>query len=104
LGEGTAIKIMDAMTICDYRMVDYMKKVAGGHEIKWQPEVLTAGGTDTAGVQRMGKNGSISGAISIPTRHLHQVIEMAHKDDIQGSIDLLKACLDELDSYDWSHK
>ena len=104
LGEGTAIKIMDAMTICDYRMVDYMKKVAGGHEIKWQPEVLTAGGTDTAGVQRMGKNGSISGAISIPTRHLHQVIEMAHKDDIQGSIDLLKACLDELDSYDWRHK
>ena len=100
LGEGTAIKIMDAMTICDYRMVDYMKKVAGGHEIKWQPEVLTAGGTDTAGVQRMGKNGSISGAISIPTRHLHQVIEMAHKDDIQGSIDLLKACLDKLDSYD----
>ncbi|MGD1957335.1 MAG: M42 family metallopeptidase [Fulvivirga sp.] len=104
LGEGTAIKIMDAMTICDYRMVDYMKKVAGGHEIKWQPEVLTAGGTDTAGVQRMGKNGSISGAISIPTRHLHQVIEMAHKDDIQGSIDLLKVCLDELDSYDWRHK
>ena len=26
LGEGSAIKIMDAMTICDYRMVDYMKK------------------------------------------------------------------------------
>jgi len=26
LGEGTAIKIMDASTICDYRMVDYMKK------------------------------------------------------------------------------
>ena len=26
LGEGTAIKIMDAMTICDYRMVDFMKQ------------------------------------------------------------------------------
>ena len=26
LGEGTAIKIMDASTICDYRMVDFMKK------------------------------------------------------------------------------
>ena len=53
LGEGTAIKIMDAATICDYRMVDFMKKTADKHKIKWQPEILTAGGTDTAGIQRM---------------------------------------------------
>jgi tetrahedral aminopeptidase len=104
LGEGTAIKIMDASAICDYRMVDYMKKTAEKNDIKWQPEILTAGGTDTAGVQRMGKNGAISGAVSIPTRHLHQVIEMAHKKDIEASIDLLQACLEDLDTYDWSHR
>jgi endoglucanase len=103
LGEGTAIKIMDASTICDYRMVAYMKGIADTNKIKWQPEILTAGGTDTAGVQRMGKGGAISGAVSIPTRHLHQVIEMANKDDIQGSIDLLIGCLKGLDQYDWSH-
>jgi len=104
LGEGTAIKIMDAMTICDYRMVDYMKKTADKNKIKWQPELLTAGGTDTAGIQRMGKSGAISGAVSIPTRHLHQVIEMANKDDISSSIDLLGKCLEGLKGYDWSHK
>ncbi|KEO74481.1 M42 family metallopeptidase [Anditalea andensis] len=103
LGKGTAIKIMDAMTICDYRMVDFMKKTADKKQIRWQPEILTAGGTDTAGLQRMGKNGSIAGAISIPTRHLHQVIEMAHKNDIQSSIDLLKACVEEIDQYSWEH-
>ena len=103
LGEGTAIKIMDASTICDYRMVAYMKKIADSNKIKWQPEILTAGGTDTAGVQRMGKGGAISGAVSIPTRHLHQVIEMANKEDIQGSIDLLMGCLEGLDQNDWSH-
>jgi tetrahedral aminopeptidase len=102
LGDGAAIKIMDASTICDYRMVDYMKKTADKHKIKWQPEILTAGGTDTAGIQRMTEGGSIAGAISIPTRHLHQVIEMANKDDIKGSIELLKVCITELDSYDWS--
>lgn len=102
LGEGTAIKIMDASTICDYRMVDYMKKTADKHKIKWQPEILTAGGTDTAGIQRMTEGGSIAGAVSIPTRHLHQVIEMAHKEDIKGSIDLLIACVSELDKYDWN--
>ncbi|PWH84909.1 M42 family metallopeptidase [Brumimicrobium oceani] len=102
LGEGTAIKIMDASTIADYRMVEYMKRTADRHNIKWQPEILTAGGTDTAGIQRMTAGGSIAGAISIPTRHLHQVIEMAHKEDIQRSIDLLIACVSELDGFDWS--
>lgn len=104
LGEGTAIKIMDASTICDYRMVDFMKRTADKHKIKWQPEILTAGGTDTAGIQRMTEGGSIAGAVSIPTRHLHQVIEMAHKEDIQGSIDLLKACVCDIDQYDWEIK
>lgn len=103
LGKGTAIKIMDAMTICDYRMVEFMKQTAERHSIAWQPEILTAGGTDTAGVQRMGKQGAIAGAISIPTRHLHQVIEMAHKKDIADSIALLKACLEEIDQHAWKH-
>lgn len=101
LGEGTAIKIMDASAICDYRMVKYMKSVADTNNIKWQPEVLTAGGTDTAGIQRMTEGGSIAGAISIPTRNLHQVIEMAHKEDIKGSIDLLTQCIINLDTFDW---
>jgi tetrahedral aminopeptidase len=103
LGKGAAIKIMDASTICDYRMVAFMKKTANTHSIKWQPEILTAGGTDTAGLQRMGKQGAIAGAVSIPTRHLHQVIEMAHKEDISNSILLLKACLEEMDDFTWSH-
>ena len=103
LGKGAAIKIMDASTICDYRMVDFLKKTADKNSITWQPEILTAGGTDTAYVQRMGKNGSISGAISIPTRHLHQVIEMAHKEDIRSCIDLLTTALTQLDQYDWKH-
>lgn len=104
LGKGTAIKIMDAATICDYRMVRFMKETADKHSITWQPEILTAGGTDTAGIQRMTEGGSIAGAVSIPTRHLHQVIEMAHKDDIQGSIDLLTACVTDIASFDWSFK
>jgi putative aminopeptidase FrvX len=104
LGKGTAIKIMDASTVCDYRMVEYMKKTADKHEIQWQPEVLTAGGTDTAAIQRFSAGGSIAGAISIPTRHIHQVIEMADKGDIEKSILLLQRCLEELDTFDWEHR
>ena len=104
LGSGTAIKILDGMTICDYRMVDFMKQQAAQHQIPWQAEVLPAGGTDTAAMQRSGKNGSIAGAISIPTRHIHQVIEMVHQADVKHSIDLLIHCIRSIDQYDWSHK
>jgi endoglucanase len=101
LGHGAAIKIMDGSTICDYRMVKYLKKQAENHNIKWQPEILTAGGTDTAGVQRYGKDGAIAGAISIPLRHLHQVIEMAHSEDIKHCIELLTNAVLHLDEFDW---
>jgi endoglucanase len=50
----------------------------------------------------MSPGGSIAGAVSIPTRHIHQTIEMAHKDDIQAGITLLTACVGELDQFDWS--
>ncbi|MFT4737357.1 MAG: putative aminopeptidase FrvX [Cyclobacteriaceae bacterium] len=101
LGDGAAIKIMDASTICDPRMVTFLKQVADQNDIKWQPEVLTAGGTDTAGVQRTGKNGSIAGAVSIPTRHLHQVIEMVHKEDVSSAILLLVEALRAMPDYQW---
>ncbi len=102
LGGGAAIKIMDASAICDYRMVEFMKQTADKQKIKWQPEIFYGGGTDTAGIQRMSTNGAITGAISIPTRHIHQVIEMANIDDINACIDLLKSCIHQLDEYNWS--
>ena len=104
LGKGVAIKIMDSSVISDYRMVNYLKGLANKHKIKWQAEILTGGGTDTMGLQRSGKHGSIAGAISIPTRHIHSVIEMAHKEDIQNAIELMKLSLLHLDQYDWGFK
>ena len=102
LGEGACIKVMDSSTVCDYRMVAYMKEVAKKNKIKTQLEILPAGGTDTSGIQRMNPGGAIAGAVSIPTRHIHQVIEMVNKNDVKNSVDLLKACVENLDSYNWS--
>jgi putative aminopeptidase FrvX len=104
LGKGAAIKILDGMTIADYRMVAFMKEQATKFEIPFQMEILPAGGTDTAAMQRAGNGGSISGAISIPTRHLHQVIEMVHKHDVKNAIDLLKKCILGIGAYDWQFK
>jgi endoglucanase len=103
MGKGAAIKLMDASVICDYRMIAYMKATAEKQKIAWQPEILTAGGTDTASLQRMVGGGSIAGAISVPTRHIHQSIESCHKQDLLSCIDLLVACARDLDKHDWAH-
>ena len=104
LGKGAGIKILDGSVISDYRMVRYLKEIADQHKIPWQPEILPAGGTDTAGVQRYGKKGAIAGAISIPLRHIHQTIEMANKEDIQNCTDLLIVALQQLDGYNWEFR
>ena len=103
LGKGAGIKIMDSSVICDSRMVKYMKTIADKNTIAWQAEILTGGGTDTSGIQRMTAGGAITGAVSIPTRHIHQVIEMVNKQDVEDSINLLKHCIEELDQFDWAH-
>ena len=89
LGKGTAVKILDGSIICDTRMPSFMKATATKHAIPYQLEILPAGGTDTGAIQRQGNKGSIAGAISIPTRHIHSVIEMAHKEDVRNCICLL---------------
>ncbi len=101
LGKGAAIKVIDGSVISDYRMVAYLKEVADANNITWQAEVLPAGGTDTAGIQRYGKKGAITGAISIPLRNMHQTIEMANKQDIKHCIDLLAHAVKGLDQHNW---
>lgn len=103
LGEGAAIKLMDSSVICDTRMITFMKTTAKKHKIPWQPEILAGGGTDTASLQKMVAGGSIAGAISIPTRHIHQTIETCNKADLAACVKLLAACLCEFDQHDWSH-
>ncbi|MBL56047.1 MAG: endoglucanase [Flavobacteriales bacterium] len=102
LGDGVAVKIMDSRTICDQRMVKFMKQTADKNKITWQPEILTGGGTDTMGIQQFTAGGSIAGAISVPTRHIHQVIETCHKNDVEGAVDLLVNCVQEIGDFDWS--
>ena len=102
MGKGAAIKIMDGSVICDQRMVAFLRSTAEAESIDYQMEILPAGGTDTAGIQRSSKGGAITGAISIPTRYLHQVIEMAHMQDIKNCIDLMTAAIIKMDQHHWN--
>lgn len=94
LGEGTAIKLKDSSVITSPKINKRLEDVAEAEEIEYQLEVLPAGGTDTAGFQRFGGATPV-GAISIPTRYLHTVTESAHVEDVEATIDLLAAFLED---------
>ena len=94
LGEGVAIKLMDSSLICHPKLVRHFRDVAEKHRIKHQLEILSRGGTDAGGIQRS-RGGVPSFTLSIPTRYVHTVNEMASVDDIQGAIDLLARYLED---------
>ncbi len=94
LGHGTAIKIMDSSLLCHPKLVRHFRDIAEKHKIKHQLEVLPRGGTDAGGIQRS-RGGVPSFTLSIPTRYVHTVNEMAHVGDIEATIALLAKYLEE---------
>ncbi len=104
LGQGVGIKMMDSQTICDYRMVSFLKEKAVQNNIPWQADLKAVGGTDTGPVQRMGQDGAIAGAITIPIRYAHQPVEMVHQRDVYACIQLLQVALEGIATYEWQHR
>ncbi len=100
LGEGAAIKIQDSSSISHPGLVAHMKTLAKERDIKHQMEILPRGGTDAGGIQRI-RAGVPVITLSIPTRYVHTSIELADKDDIEATIQLLAAFLEEGHRTDW---
>ena len=93
LGNGAAIKIKDSSVICSPKMVDRLTELAKENDIKYQYEVLLAGGTDTSAMQIAG-SGSHACCISLPTRYVHTPVETVDADDIKACTDLLIAFIE----------
>jgi len=96
LGGGAGVKLKDGSTITNPTVHRRLTELAEDRGIPHQPEILPAGGTDTAGLQFAG-GATPAGAVSFPTRYLHTVTESIHVDDIEAGIDLLVAALETED-------
>jgi endoglucanase len=100
LGEGVAIKILDSSLICHPRLVDHFRDVARRHGIPHQMEILPRGGTDAGAMQRI-RGGIASITLSMPTRYIHTVNEMVHRDDVSAGVRLLALYLMESHTGDY---
>ncbi len=92
VGGGAAIKLKDASVICDYELAQKLAEIAKANEIKYQFEILLAGGTDTSSMQTAGAGARV-GALSIPTRYIHSGVEMLDAADADACVDLTVAFL-----------
>ena len=96
MGGGAAIKVMDYSVICDVHIREELKKLAGENDIPYQLEIMTDGGTD-AGSIHLTRGGVRTGGISIPTRYIHSVSDMASISDIKNCSALVKIAAE----YNW---
>ena len=87
VGGGAAIKIKDNSVICDRETTQKLISLAKENDIKYQCEILTYGGTDTASIQ-MSRAGSKAVALSIPTRYIHTGVEMIDMNDVSACVEL----------------
>ncbi|HOZ38972.1 MAG TPA: M20/M25/M40 family metallo-hydrolase [Anaerolineaceae bacterium] len=92
LGNGPAIKVRDSSFIADPRVVKWMVSEAKAQKLPYQMEVLEAGGTDGAAMQRT-RAGVPAGCLSIPCRYIHSPSEMVDRDDVENSVKLLVGLL-----------
>jgi endoglucanase len=94
LGEGVAIKMFDSSFIPNYKLVRHLRDVAEKHGVRHQMEILPRGGTDAGAMQRA-RAGAAAITISIPSRYVHTVNEMADLGDLDAASTLLARYLED---------
>ncbi|MDX1683370.1 MAG: M20/M25/M40 family metallo-hydrolase [Phycisphaeraceae bacterium] len=95
-GKGAALTVMDSSAIADLGVFETFEAIAKDRDIPHQRSILSRGGTDAGTMQRAGA-GARTFTLSCPTRYIHTVTEMVHRDDLNACRDLLAAYLAELD-------
>ena len=90
LGKGPTVKIKDSSVQCNPQVIEHLRKAAKENKIPYQDEILLAGGTDTAAVQKT-RAGILSGCVSIPCRNIHAPAEIVDLKDVENVGKLLAA-------------
>jgi putative aminopeptidase FrvX len=92
-GKGPEIRLSDGRMLADRRLADFLADLARQRGIAHQVVVKNTGATDAAAGQLVGR-GIVAGALSVPTRYIHAPISMARKSDIDQSVALVIAFLE----------
>lgn len=95
--EGVAISLLDGSIITHRGLLNFVQEVATEHNIKFQYDMMTAGGTD-AGAIHKSNEGVPTLVLSIPARYIHSHRGVISVEDYVAAVDLINAICEKLDS------
>jgi endoglucanase len=95
LNQGPAIYRMDAATLSDPRLIDYLVKIGAEYDIPYQFRQPGKGGTDAGAIHKQ-RGGIPSVSISVPGRYAHTAVLIARKSDWKNTLALMYLALSNL--------
>lgn len=95
LNQGPAIYRMDAATLSDPRLIDYLVKIGAEYNIPYQFRQPGKGGTDAGAIHKQ-RGGIPSVSISVPGRYAHTAVLIARKSDWKNTLALMYLALSNL--------
>jgi len=95
VGKGPEIRLSDRFLIADRALSKFITHIAEKHGIPYQITVKKAGSTNATAMQVTGKGTRVS-VVSVPVRYLHSPSCLAYKSDIEETIKLVVAILEEI--------
>lgn len=96
IGEGPQIMIYDRSMVSHKGLRDFVTDIADEHEIPYQFEAMSGGGTDAGSIHLSG-DGAPSLAITVPTRYIHTHAAILHRDDFEHAVQLITEVVKRLD-------
>jgi len=96
---GPEIRLADKYIITNRALSFFLKDLAEERGIPYQLVAKTMGGTNASALQVTGR-GAKATVVSVPVRYLHSPSSVAYKRDIEHTIDLVAAVLENLDRID----
>ncbi|HSE83198.1 MAG TPA: M42 family metallopeptidase [Thermodesulfobacteriota bacterium] len=95
VGKGPEIRLSDRYLVANRALSFFITGLAEKHNIPYQVTVKKAGSTNATALQVTGK-GSRATVVSVPVRYLHSPSCLAYKGDIEETIKLIFAILEEI--------
>lgn len=88
LSKGCMILHYDKTMVPNEKFLRYVKKLAKEHDVLFQEDMFSGGGTDCANAHLV-NSGKLALVIGIPLRYCHAAWSLVHEDDLNNAISLV---------------
>ncbi|SDH34089.1 endoglucanase [Alteribacillus persepolensis] len=97
IGKGPQVLVFDRSMVSHKGLRDFVTGIAHEHNIPFQYEAMSGGGTDAGSIHLSG-DGVPSLAVTVPTRYIHTHAAILHRDDFENAVKLIVEVTKRLDA------